>query len=148
MKKNKLVGSILAVTILVLVSFTSLANNDLKVDENINFQPNDELTKEHLKYLLNGFRLTRLHDFDISIILFKIIFKIIKEGIATIDDIQGIVDSSISRVQKAFILTEIKTTELSEYLCELVNVGVQYSFEHIYLNAFYFRSEIINPMLA
>jgi len=112
MNKKILIGSIIAVVILVLVSFTSVVGKDLESDKSVYIQPNKELTREHFICLLRG--LIHTDNREINKILIKIIFEIIRDGNATIDEIQGIIESSSSKIKEVFILAEVKTTETTD----------------------------------
>ncbi len=112
MKKKILIGSIIAVVILVLVSFTGVVGKDLESDKSVYIQPNKELTREHLICLLRGFLHTR--NLEINKILIKIIFEIIRDGDATSYEIQGIVASNITNIKGVYILAEVKTTETTD----------------------------------
>jgi len=112
MNKKTLIGSIIAICILVGVSFTSVVGKDLELDENVYLQPNKELTRKHLKYLFRGLILS--DNYGINKILIKIIFRIIRDGNVSIDEMQRIIESSNVDIEEIYILAEVKTTEWTD----------------------------------
>ena len=77
-------------------------------DSNIYVQPDKVLTKEHFKYLFRGFLFIK--DFQIKKVIIKIIFEIKRDGNATSEEIQEIIESSNDNIGEVYILAEIKTT--------------------------------------
>ncbi len=106
MNNKILIGSIIAISILIGVSFTSVVGKGLELYENVYLQQDKELTREHLKYLFRGFLF--IQDSKIKEVIKKTIFEIIKNGNATSEEIQEIINSSNVNIV-VYILAQIKT---------------------------------------
>ncbi|MBE3120603.1 MAG: hypothetical protein IMZ53_03880 [Thermoplasmata archaeon] len=100
MKRSLIVG--------IVFLFLSTVCLPVLADKNIYVQPDKVLTKEYFKYLFRGFLFIK--DFKIKKVIIKIIFEIKRDGNATSEEIQGIIESSNSRIREVYILAEIKTT--------------------------------------
>jgi hypothetical protein len=70
----------------------------------------NELSREHVKHLLWG--MIRSGESQIKIILLRIIFEIINDGNATIEEIQEIIDNSV--IKEVYLFAEIKTDGRSD----------------------------------
>jgi hypothetical protein len=91
----------------IIMLFLSTACLPVLADDNIYVQQDKVLTKEHFKYLFRGFLFIK--DFKIKNVIIKIILEINRDGSATSEEIQEIIDSNNVNLD-VYILAQIKTT--------------------------------------
>ena len=109
MNRKSLIGNLFIITILILISFTSVCSKDLEIKENVSSQPNKELKKNHIIYLIWG--LITANNIKVKRILLQTIKEINRDGNDTISEIEEIAESCGADISNIFILSSIKTVD-------------------------------------
>jgi hypothetical protein len=112
MKKKILIGSLLVLTLLLLMPSIPAIQQKTIMDKSVIEKSNDELTKEHILFLFKG--IIWIREFEYKRILIRTIFEIIKDGSATINEIWDIINLGNSNIIDVYLYADIKTIKTSD----------------------------------